>query len=84
MLRRPRPTLLLKEILRAHHKKNESLPLQLPASCWLLWEGDEGTEGLVRWRRAGLPRPELDHSGLSTLQGQTHAHAPCQSVQLFR
>ena len=40
-LRRPRPPLLLKVILRVYHKKGESLPLQLPAGCWLLWEGDE-------------------------------------------
>ena len=40
-LRRPRSTLLLKAILRVHHEKSEGLPLQLPASCWLLWEGDE-------------------------------------------
>ena len=40
-LLRPRPTLLLKVIPRVHHKKSESLPLQLPASCWLFWEGDE-------------------------------------------
>ena len=41
MLRRPRPTLLLKAILRVHHEKSEGLPLQSSASCWLLWEGDE-------------------------------------------
>ena len=82
MPQRPRPALLLKEILRAHHKKNESLLLQLPARCWLLWKGNEGTKGLVRWRLAGLPRPELSHSGLSMLQGRTHAQASCQCERL--
>ena len=33
--------LLLEAILQVHHEKSEGLPLQLPASCWLLWEGDE-------------------------------------------
>ena len=36
-------------------------------------EGRRGTGGLTRWRHAGLPRPELSHSGLSALQGLTHA-----------
>ena len=40
-LRGPRPALLLEVILRVHHEKSEGLPLQLPASYWLLWEGDE-------------------------------------------
>ena len=55
-----------------------------PANPWSLRGSGQGTEGLVRWRRAGLPRPELDHSGLSTLQGRTRAHAPCQSKRLFK
>ena len=50
-LRRPLPTLLLKVILRVHHKKSESLPLQLLASYWLLWEGDEA---LKAWRGGAL------------------------------
>ena len=36
------------------------------------------TEGLTSWRHAGLPRPELSHSGLSVLQGRTHAQASCR------
>ena len=44
----------------------------------------QGTEGLVRWRRVGLPQPELDHSGLSVLQGRTRAQMSCQSEQLHR
>ena len=55
-----------------------------PANPWSLRGSGQGTEGLVRWHRAGRPRPELDHSGLSTLQGRTHAHVPCQSERLFK
>ena len=78
------PALLLEWVLHTNHEGKQGLLLRLPANHWSLRGSDWGTEGLVRWRLAGLPRPELDHSGLSTLQGQTHAHAPCQSVQLFR
>ena len=42
----------------------------------------QGTEGLVRWRRAGLPRPELDHSDLSALQGRTRTQTSCQSERV--
>ena len=78
------PALLLERVLHNNHEGKQGLPLRLPANHWLLRRSDWGTEGLVRWRRAGLPRPELDYSGLSTLQGRTHAHAPCQSERLFK
>ena len=44
--------LLLKAILRVHHEKSEGLPLQLPASCWLLWRGGEA----LRVGRGGAMR----------------------------
>ena len=48
-----------------------------PANPWSLRGSGQGTEGLVRWRHVGLPRPELDHSGLSMLQGWAPTHTPC-------
>ena len=54
------------------------------ANLWSLRGRGQGTEGLVRLRRAGLPRPELDHSDLSALQGRTHAQMPCMSDRLHR
>ena len=40
--------------------------------------GWRGTEGLVWWRPAGLPRPELSRPGLSMLKGRTHVQASCR------
>ena len=53
------------------------MSLRSPANLWSLRGSGQGTEGLVRWRHAGLPWPELDHSDLSVWQGRTHAPAPC-------
>ena len=78
------PTLLLKQILHTNHEGKQGLPLQMLASHWLLRGSDWGTEGLVRWHLVGLPRPELDHSDFSALQGRTRAQMPCQSEQLHR
>ena len=76
------PTLLLEWVLHTNHKERQDLLLRLPANLWSLRGSDWGTEGLVRWRLAGLPRPELDHSGLSALQGRTCAQMQCQSERL--
>ena len=78
------PALLLNRVMHTNHEGKQGLPLRLPANHWLLRGSDWGTEGLVRWRYAGLPRPELGHSDLSVLQGRTHAQAPCQSERLQR
>ena len=78
------PALLLERVLRISHEGKQGLLLRLPANHWSLRGSDWGTEGLVRWRLAGLLRPELDHSGLSMLQERTRAHAPCQSERLFK
>ena len=76
--------LLLRRILHTNHEGRQGLPLQLPASHWLLRGSDWGTEGLVRWRLAGLPRLELSYLDLSLLQGRTHVQVPCQSERLQR
>ena len=53
------PALLLERVLHTNHEGKQGLSLQLSANhCSLRWS-DWGTEGLVRWRLAGLPRPEL-------------------------
>ena len=78
------PALLLKRVLHTNHEGKQGLPLWLPANHWLLRGSEWGIEGPVRWRLAGLPWLELDHSDLSTLQGRTHEQAPCQSEQLQR
>ena len=78
------PALLLERVLHINHEGKQGLLLRLPANHWSLRGSDWGSEGLVRWRLAGLPRPELDHSDLSTLQGWTHAQMPCQSERLHR
>ena len=78
------PALLLERVLRTNHERKQGLLLRLPANHWSLRGSDWGTEGLVRWRLAGLPRPELGHSDLSVLQGRTHTQAPCQSERLQR
>ena len=72
------PTLLLERVLRTNHERKQGMLLWLPASHWLLRGSDWGTEGLVRWRLAGLQQPELSHLGLSALQGWTHAQASCR------
>ena len=76
--------LLLEKVMHTNHKEKQDMLLRLPANLWSLRGSDWGTEGLVRWRLAGLPRPELDHSDLSTLQGRTHAQASCPSERLQR
>ena len=78
------PALFLKRIMHTNHEGKQGLPLRLPASHWLLRGSDWGTEGLVRWRLAGLPRPELSHSDFSALQGRTRAQVSCQSERLQR
>ena len=78
------PALLLERVLHTNHEGKQGLLLRLPANHWSLRGSDWGTEGLVRWRLAGLPRPELSHSDLSALQGRTRAQAPCQSERLQR
>ena len=70
--------------MHTNHEEKQDLSLRLPANLWLLRGSDWGTEGLVRWRLAGLPRTELVHSGLSALQGWTHAQMSCQSKRLHR
>ena len=74
--------LLLEYVLHTSHKEKQDLLLRFPANLWSLQGRDWGTKGLVRWRLVGLPRPELDHSDLSVLQGQTRAQAPCQGERL--
>ena len=76
------PTLLLEWVLHTNHKERQDLSLRLPANHWSLRGSDWGTKGLVRWHLAGLPRPELDHSDLSALQGRTRTHTSCQSERL--
>ena len=76
--------LLLEYVLHTSHKEKQDLLLWLPANLWSLRGSDWGTEGLVRWRLAGLPRPELDHSDFSVLQGRTHVQMSCQSERLHR
>ena len=78
------PALLLEWVLHTNHEGKQGLLLRLPANHWSLRGSDWGTEGLVRWRLAGLPRPELSHSDFSALQGQTRAQVPCQSERLHR
>ena len=78
------PTLLLEWVLHTNHEGKQGLSLRLPANHWSLRGSDWGTEGLVGWRLAGLPRPELSHSDLSALQGRTHTQVPCQSERLQR
>ena len=78
------PALLLEWVLHTNHEGKQGLSLRLPANHWSLQGSDWGTEGLVRWRLAGLPRLELDHSDLSVLQGQTRTQVPCQSERLQR
>ena len=78
------PALLLERVLHTNHEGKQGLLLRLPANHWLLRGSDWGTEGLVRWRLAGLPRPELRHSDFSVLQGRTRVQMPCQSEQLHR
>ena len=72
------PASLLERVLHINHEGKQGLSLRLPANHWSLRGSDWGTEGLVRWRLAGMPRPELSHSGLSMLQGRTHAQASCR------
>ena len=78
------PALLLERVLHINHEGKQGLSSRFPANHWLLRGSDWGTEGLVRWRLAGLPRPELDHSDLSVLEGRTHAQVSCQSERLQR
>ena len=73
------PALLLEWVLRTNHERKQGLLLWLPANHWSLQGSDWGTEGLVRWRLAGLPRPKQGHSGLSVLQGRTRTQVSCQS-----
>ena len=54
--------------MHTSHKEKQDLLLRLPANPWSLWGSDWGTEGLVSWHLAGLPRLELDNSDLSALQ----------------
>ena len=76
------PMLLLECFLHTNHKERQDLSLRLPANHWSLRGSDWGTEGLVRWRLAGLSRPELDRSDLSVLQGRTRTQTSCQSERL--
>ena len=76
------PTLLLEWVLHTNHKERQDLSLWLPANHWSLRGSDWGTEGLVRWCLAGLPRPELDHLDLSALQGRTRTQTSCQGERL--
>ena len=76
------PALLLERVLHINHERKQGLSLRLPANHWSLRGSEWGTEGLVRWRLAGLPRPELDHSDLSVLQGRTRMQTSCQSERL--
>ena len=76
--------LLLEWVLHTNHEGKQGLLLRLPANHWSLRGSDWGTEGLVRWRLAGLPRPELDHSEFLALQGRTRAYMPFQSERLYR
>ena len=78
------PSLLLEWVLHTNHEGKQGLLLRLPANHWSLRGSDWGTKGLVRWRLVGLPRPELDHSDLSVLQGRTRAQMSCQSEWLQR
>ena len=78
------PTSLLEWVLHTNHEEKQDMLLRLPANLWSLRGSDWGTEGLVRWHLAGLPRPEVDHSDLSALQGWTHMQMPCQSERLQR
>ena len=72
------PALLLDWVLHTNHEGKQGLSLRLPANHWSLRGSVWGTEGLVRWRLAGLSRPELSHSDFSALQGRTQAQAPFQ------
>ena len=58
------PALLLEWVLHTNHEGKQGMLLRLPANHWSFRGSDWGTEGLVRWRLAGLPRPELSHSDL--------------------
>jgi len=78
------PPLLLERVLHINHEGKQGLSLRLPANHWLLQGSEWGTEGLVRWRLAGLPRPELGHSDFLALQGRTRAQVSCQSERLQR
>ena len=59
-------------------QKEEEVAMTIISPPLVASEGRRGTGGLTRWRHAGLPRPELSHSGLSALQGWTHAQASCR------
>ena len=76
--------LLLERVLHTNHEGKQGMSLRLPANHWSLQGSDWGTEGLVRWRLAGLPLPELDHLDLPALQGRTRTQVPCQSERLHR
>ena len=78
------PALLLEWVLHFNHEGKRGLSSRLPANHWSLRGSEWGTEGLVTWCLAGLLRPELNHSGLSVLQGRTHAQMSCQSERLHR
>ena len=78
------PALLLERVLHINHEGKQGLLLRLPANHWSLRGSDWGTEGLVRWRLAGLPWPELNHSDFLALQGRTRAQVPRQSERLRR
>ena len=78
------PALLLERVLRTNHERKQGLLLWLPTNHWSLRGSDWGTEGPMRWRLAGLPRPELDHLDLSALQGRARAQVPCQRERLQR
>ena len=78
------PALLLEWVLHTNHEGKQGMLLRLPANHWLLQGSEWGTEGLVRWRLAGLPRPEPSHSDLSALQGRTRVQVSCQSERLQR
>ena len=59
-------------------QKEEEVAMTIISLSLVASKGRRGTGGLTRWRHAGLPRPELSHSGLSALQGRTHAQASCR------
>ena len=76
------PVLLLERVLHINHEGKQGSSSRLSANHRSLRGSDWGTEGLVRWRLAGLPRPELSHSDFLALQGRARAQVPCQSEWL--